>query len=245
MPNDNLEDAKIRYKWAEEKIFELKRSMDEFFKTLFYAPYYTKTADGSKSVMGIELITPLPLEWKKLTSEACQHLRSALDSAVWAVAVHKGIQARQITFPVAKAEEDFQQELKKARLRNKSPELCDFIVRQKPYLAGNPVLYSLHDLNRNEKHRRLSVFQTNGGVYFNYIKADGPCAISGDLKFKDGRMDVIYYDHGVRVQSLMYPTFAVAFESAPGLGKVTIEVGLEAMAQEVSRILGEVEASFF
>ena len=120
--------------------------------------------EGCTFVVGVEFSRPAPLqEWALLLGDAVHNWRSALDHAVYAMAIHdSGTNPPpgddKIMFPVAESEADFLGQAGR-RLAALSQESIDAVESVQPYNRPNsqPGLRRLAALDNEDKHRSIRV----------------------------------------------------------------------------------------
>lgn len=131
-------------------------------------------------------LEPVPVEWSLLVSDAIHNLRSALENAVWALSVRNVGEAGvlrpgDVHFPIHRHERDFDVAARRA-LVHLSDEERALVKRLQPFNAEpdepdpHPLLL-LHDLNRVDKHRELSVVLHSLAAYHIQLTPRPPDAV--------------------------------------------------------------------
>jgi hypothetical protein len=146
----------------------------------------TAEADGLEHVVRIHRLRPVPPEWAVILAEFLYDLRSALDNLMWALVLANGEQPGRYTyFPVLREEND------KSFTRmtaGASAEVISVVRSVQPYLRGDGArldsLFLLHELNRLDKHRALTVVTVvpNKGDFYVPAELAGRFAIRSTLQ---------------------------------------------------------------
>ena len=156
-----------------------------------------------------------------LISEIAHHLRSSLDNFAWQVAKPANEKERKaVTFPIHETAP--QDALKIANeLPGAIKEIKDEIVKLQPYTAGSGergrLLLILHNLNRFDKHRRLTE------------------SISKLGKTAEWTID----DSGKPTLGAEFYVARITFEDFDGSNKVEIVNGLRKLFDNVKLVIGE------
>jgi hypothetical protein len=154
---DPLGDAKIRLEWAKGQIRDLEVAVSNFATSKSY-----KIVIDTQSKPGYEIhkmfpAAEIPKDFLKMVSRAAQDLKSALDYAVYAVALHEGTDDDRIMFPIGKTREAFEHQMKHLKIERTSADLANLIRSIHPHKGGNDLLFALHQINRGDKHRKLAI----------------------------------------------------------------------------------------
>lgn len=125
--------------------------------------------DATEFTIYFVVPNPPPLaDWSLVVGDALHNLRSALDNAIFALAVaisqkNPPPNARDIGFPITEAPALFQNRLDRGDLgeMRDSPEVVALVESLQPYNRPNlpyrPALSMLRDLNIRDKHRRVNI----------------------------------------------------------------------------------------
>ena len=133
------------------QINELNNRIRTFFQTNPYQVTANLNDDNTKQVWRFVLTRKLPHDLAIIAGEILHNLRSPLDQVACAVALFQGRSETGGCFAFAKTLDEFELELRKQK--KLPPDAHELIRSAKPYRGGNDVLYALHHLNRNDKHR--------------------------------------------------------------------------------------------
>jgi hypothetical protein len=122
---------------------------------LYNAPRPT-TTDGLTFVYRLDLVRPIPLEWSVSLGQIVHNLRSALDNAVYALAlVHKGRSVSQSSFPIFTEASKYP--TKGAPKVKALPEDARLLIESlQPFRSDSHVsnaLRSVNALSNQDKHR--------------------------------------------------------------------------------------------
>lgn len=109
-----------------------------------------------------DVVEPVPDDWRFMVGDVLHNLRSTLDNIIWSLAVkHSGPNPpneRAIGFPVVLTAVDF--ESRSAMLTALDPRVRAVVKALQPIEESDPsddALYLLHQLDRLDKHRTVSV----------------------------------------------------------------------------------------
>jgi hypothetical protein len=149
--------AHQRIDWAKEHIDDLKKGSDLFFHEFFEANKSIRISeidsDGLHTLDKIRLKQRLPDKFTRLTVQAIENLRAALDHAACAVVLRAANKKRN-AFVFGDTKRDFI-----AALQSKSKDVPDEIkslfATFKPYKRGNPPLWALNKICNSYKHRTI------------------------------------------------------------------------------------------
>lgn len=144
-----------------------------------YVISHKSNAEGSRYSFIVDIKTPPPLEqWSLIAGDCVHNLRSALDSALYATAIHdSGVNpppdAGRLQFPICDTEAAFDKEKSRRKLSNLSVKAQVWIERAQPYnrtYKDSPsLLRILREFDNTDKHRLLNVTLlavSNGKVKF-------------------------------------------------------------------------------
>jgi hypothetical protein len=157
----------------------------------------TVEAEGLEHVVRIHRLQPVPPEWAVILGEFLYDLRPALDNLMWALILANGKQpGRDTYFPVLHREND------KTFTRMTAGAGADAIaiIRSvQPYLKGDRAradpFFLLHELNRLDKHRSLTVVTmvANQGEFYVPAELAGRCTVRTTLQPLHDGAEVLRY----------------------------------------------------
>jgi|GEM_PF-550360 len=156
--SERLREARAKVERAETQINEINDLVGAFLAASPYALKSQVNRDHSREIWRYELTAKAPVAIAIVAGEAMHNLRSALDHLACAVAeLHSG-SSKGTYFPFGADAQIFEKQLSdKAK---KLPVDAQNMIRAlKPYGGGNDLLWSLHDLNRRDKHIELAPIQ--------------------------------------------------------------------------------------
>jgi hypothetical protein len=175
---------------AEEDIQQLNAEIAVFLK---YRPGLGLSHDRNETVhkfIDFYKRGEVPPRFAVVAGEVAHNLRSALDYIAWALSseTYRAAHESSIAFPVLGEKPATAKELRAFERKIEgveSSEARELIERCQPYNARNPVndpLLIVHDLNRIDKHRVLTIVNTawEGSARFPLSLFDGFTISPGD-----------------------------------------------------------------
>jgi hypothetical protein len=208
-----------------------------------------------------------PKEWGLLVGDILGDLRSALDYAIYALAIaHTGndppLNADALEFPIAKDPTWFHSQRAQRKIEGLSKTARDYIEQIQPYQSGyggpagqhvNSPLWVLNELVRVSKHRFLHVFWTKlhstqlqidaTGLGVTQIKA---YKIDGELKdgavLADLTLAKSHVEKKGQVTLSVSLTPYIAFEATSALPSTEIYSGLGKIGGPIEDVLNHLEA---
>jgi hypothetical protein len=208
-----------------------------------------------------------PQDWGLIVGDILVDLRSALDYAVYALAIaHTGqnppVNARDLEFPIAQTAGWFVSKRAQDKIAGLNKPARDYIEQVQPYQPGyggpagqyvNSPLWVLNELVGVNKHRFIHVFWTKLHSTQLQIKAKGlgieqikAYKIDGELKDGAVLADLTFAKSDVikkgRVELKMSLTPYVSFEAASAMPSTEIYYGLGAIGGPVETVLNGLEA---
>jgi len=138
-------------------------------------------ADGTQEAWVFQF-EAVPEDLPIMIGEVLHNLRTALDHLAVALAVQHSGSSSGVYFPFGKSKDIFENEVR--RKTKKLPRDAVNLIRSlKPYKGGNDLLWSIHDLNREDKHIRLAPFVVNFGMLFStLIVYDSAFSVTGNRR---------------------------------------------------------------
>lgn len=146
-----------RIDWAKEHTAELKKATDLFFRNFFEADRSVRVAEldshGSYTIDKIRFKQRLPGEFTRLTVQAIESLRAALDHAASAVVVG-AVKEKHTSFTFGDTKRDCDAALR-SHCKHVPDEIKSLFATFKPYKRGNPPLWALNKICNTYKHRTI------------------------------------------------------------------------------------------
>jgi hypothetical protein len=142
-----------------ERLSHVKKQIRSFRTLLFD---YERSAvltrsevfGGELSVLSGYKTKPIPVSLRSSAGMIVNELRSCLDTVACTLAIRNNKTDNNTYFPISRSQDIFLSDgLRK--IRNLSDSDKDRISSYRPYRGGHPHLYSLHEIDRTRKHRRL------------------------------------------------------------------------------------------
>ena len=96
----------------------------------------------------------LPVALVMVFGDAVHNLRSALDHLINEVVLERGLRPASVAFPFAKTLDSLGRQVRE-KMKDVPNEFRDVVRRIAPFQAGNASLWALHELDIEDKHRRI------------------------------------------------------------------------------------------
>jgi hypothetical protein len=142
-------DSKETLARANEHLQSLESAFAAYFAGKWYDCSYSKKAGLEVTILGS------PKSLRTILSDAIHNMRSALDiAAVEAVTMTNG-NPKDVYFPFANLEENFEERMKRTNFNRAEPKFQDIAQAARPYVDGNLLLRAVHELDVEYKHIRL------------------------------------------------------------------------------------------
>lgn len=139
---------------AKEHIASIEASIAEWLAGKWCTCTLIQGADGPPKLQ--MAIHGAPRKYEETLGDALHNLRSALDlTAVEVVRIHGGNE-RGVKFPFSDTAAELDQAIKSANFHRASPAAQSLVRALQPYNGGNKLLRGLHDLDVENKHRRIA-----------------------------------------------------------------------------------------
>jgi hypothetical protein len=146
---------------ANHHFIDFKRQVAQFVEGDVYRTVVEPDIETGEKVYKVKFLKPFPDELESIAFDLVGNLRPALDHAVFVVRGGKG---KNIYFPIADREFDFENEIKR-RCKSLPSNVVDLFRRLKPYRGGNDLLWALHKLANTNKHEMLCPLATLTDVF--------------------------------------------------------------------------------
>jgi hypothetical protein len=155
--SDPFESPRRKIARAKKHILDLERETRIFFaRKDLYSPVSEPHPEKSGyTVVKIRFLKELPTEFSEIAGDALDNLRSALDSAVYAVAVAAGKpKPGNAYFPFSRDATNFENNMK-GRCADVPREIYPLFRSCKPYNGGNEPLWALNVVRGTTEHAFL------------------------------------------------------------------------------------------
>lgn len=119
-------------------------------------------ADRDEEVWSFQLDPPIPAEVAVIVGEVLHNLRVPLDYLACALARLNTGSDKGEYFPFGEDEDAFTEQTKQ-KCKKLSVEATNMIQALKPYKGGNDLLWSIHQMNRADKHREITPINLHTG----------------------------------------------------------------------------------
>jgi hypothetical protein len=168
----NFDGIREKLKRAKENILNLEMELSDFFQKGEYPIWRYDDRETSLKAIAYHRNRKIPVRFSVLAGEILHHLRSVLDHVVWQFSGewYRVAKPTQIEFPIFKVKPTqkagrtgYERQVKGIS----DPAALILIEYLQPYNSTNPIdhlLFILHDLNRNDKHRDVLLCVSTGAV---------------------------------------------------------------------------------
>ena len=241
---DPFRDARLRVARAQCHADDFRRVSHEFFEGHRYTYAVEAHDDGAHDLLKVKFGEPLPSELPLLAAEVFWHLRSALDSTGYTIAVAVGARhPGDSHFPFGNDSDD----PKRWRRSKALPkEIFSFMRKFKPYKGGHVGLWCLNDACNRCKHEMLILTPVNVGLsVFRVMEVAGGDAVVLDPPTWNSdkhELELVDMERGAKLYYDLDLHFDVSFdEPEPFAGEPAVGV-LDQLVRETSRIIGAIEA---
>ena len=231
-----MDGAKAKIKWAIQHIAELDVAINDFLNPADrpkpYSIVHKRNPETGQIIYYLATQTSVPNEISMLAGDILQNLRTALDYAVYALAVANGhTPTSQTSFPIfdhaLTSPDDYSIFCRKVCLAGS--KTVDYILKTKPYKGGNDVLWRLHALNIRDKHRLLlvaglAVSDINVGQHFRATREINGAVFGGWVPIqhpwilRNVGQEILVDPPDVKVNENIEFKFAITFDE-PGVAE--------------------------
>jgi hypothetical protein len=172
----SFKDSTYSINRAKKHFEDFKRQVLEFSENDPCTQLIELDADTGERVLKYKLVKSMPDDLIGLATEIVNHLRSALDQAVFAFNPDRRIRGQY--FPFASDETHFENAVR-GRCKYLPQEIVDLIRRSKPYKGGNNTLWALNQLSGTSKHGFLTPIGMVGrSIFHRYTKVSGGVSLN-------------------------------------------------------------------
>lgn len=155
-----FETSRRKIAWAEKRLEELCSEVENFRLRDPYKKVIEPDPNHSGNVIHKMVLTEeIPESTLNLAAEIVNGLRTALDNAIFDVALATGVNdPRNAAFPFAGTIQEMPNAL--GRCKDVPPAIHSLCCGLQPYQGGNDALWALNKLSNTDKHRILRPFGT-------------------------------------------------------------------------------------
>jgi hypothetical protein len=197
--------------------------------------------------------------------EILHNLRSSLDHLAVAIAIQHSGTSEQTYFPFGKTEEIFNGEVRR-KTKHLPADAVEMIRAAQPYKGGNDLLWSIHDMNREDKHIAIapvtsgfgfhmsemiihnsdfSIIGDRRGQYMTDEKGRAIIAKGPDPFIRKNECEFLTLAPGGKFQCDIQPTINVAFTKVPLFKGQPVAAVLNQMRNLTESLLLTFEKRFF
>jgi hypothetical protein len=170
---------------AESHIRSLEAAIERYFRTNWHACQFGRSPNGQYSLE--VAIRGQPEDFGLIVGDAVHNLRTALDLLAVGVVGRNGGSTKGVYFPFADSAGNLESMIARRNFDRASVADQDLLKSLRPYIGGNVLLRSLHDLDIQDKHHCLiphASLITSPNVR---VKTD---AMGAPIGFADGKPEL-------------------------------------------------------
>lgn len=161
MPID-VSSAKAKLKWAKKHIQKLNALIESYRAAEPYTMVVHQKAEGIFGV--IVVLNDPPEDIPFVIGDAVHNMWSALDHAICGIVRSVNGNAKGVQFPFAKNAECLERTVKERHIARAGEKVVAEIESLRPYRGGDPAIIGLHDLDVEDKHRRIITVSKYAGT---------------------------------------------------------------------------------
>lgn len=241
---DPFDTARRKLAWAEKRLDELNAELADFRYRNPYKKVVELHPDKPRhTIHKVVPSEPIPDSTIDLTAEIVGALRTALDSAVFDIALATGVaDPRNAAFPFAGTLGEMAGAL--GRCKDIPEPIKSLMCGFAPYRGGNETLWTLNKLCNTDKHRILEPFGTGVVRTGVAVRGMGFFRMPDPLKWDSSKNEMVLielgpdsiYDYEVHV------SLYIAFGKIEGLEGSEVIKSLVRMGQMVGIVVNAMEA---
>jgi hypothetical protein len=248
MANNSLEDAKLKIEWAKRHIIDLESIVKTFFEINPYEVFTDPKTDGVHAIVKARLKAKLPSDVSLLIGDIVHHLRTSLDYAACSLAEASGaLDIMDVYFPFGRDFHAFETSAKK-KIKKLSILARDFIFALKPYRGGNDLLWSIHNLDINDKHRKLIAIGMNSSspaIRFDHITGGSLSIPIPRWQSLENGLELFTIQKGTQFKTDVQLITNVSFRDAEIVKGQPIVAVIDQLSGVAERIVLDIEKTFF
>lgn len=256
MPASELTDAFANLKWANENIIKAQEAFNDFLAS---EPYRIVTQMDNKRGKMVKkaILDTFPWQFPFMARDVAHAIRVPLDMLAVQLAIKNHQPPERVYYPVRKDKTAFYSSGSYGTIEATfGVDVAKWFARQQPYFGGDDLVWSIHEIDRMDKHTELvPVAAQSQGVMGPIVI--GPAGFSGKIHSitigptdgfdpADNSVILIAYDprDAAAIQGEGKPNLLIAFANiAPIKGK-HIPIFLAEAAGRVESILKDAEQFF-
>jgi hypothetical protein len=243
---DSFASPKRRLARAKEQTADARTRLAEFLNSKPYASVVERNARGFDEYK-VKLTRQIPGAITDLVYEAIEALRSALDQAIYVVAVAaKAKRPDLMHFPIADNATEFENVLK-GRTTELPPDILTLLRSFEPYESGNVLIWGLNRIRRQASHRLIIPVGTTSAaleILQATMSSPLPATVYTEARWDSAKDEIIFAETGpnANFKYKVNLSFLISFGPVEALAGAPALDTLEVMADEVERIILALEA---
>lgn len=243
--SDIFQSPKRLIAWADENIRNLKRKTADLFENepceIFTEPH---AEDVGLLIVKARLKKPLPDYFSEMVADILDHLRSALDQAIYSIAILDGpVNPGDVYFPFGRNETKFLNTME-GRCPGRLKALHPLLIRLQPYKGGNETLWALNAA-RGKQHAFLLPAVAQGFIHkVEWESGGGRVSIPATPQWDSAKNEIELFTIGAqsRMKGNFSTGFHVIFGEVEGIAGEDVGYVLEMFLKLVTMIIAEIES---
>lgn len=221
--DDLFKDSRLRITRAKFHTEDFKGKSAEFVTNNPYKDVIEPNTEGPGRFLKLKMTAPVPAILSIIVAEIFWHLRSALDSAGYAVAKASGIaDPGNAHFPFGDEGTEAAYARGKGRSRDLPKEIFTLMRQFKPYKGGNDLLWALNEVCNTSKHEILAATPLGfGKAFITHMEAKGgPALLLPTPVWNSGKNEllIVFLGAGAELDYDMTFFTDITFDDVPVVG---------------------------
>jgi hypothetical protein len=244
--SDPFESSRLKIAWAKKNTSKLQRRLATFFRRHSGYEPFTEPHPNKPGffILKVRLKKQFPKDVPAAVSDILSNLRSALDHAVYAVAVTAGTpKPGNAYFPFSRTEKEFESNLK-GRCKDVPSEFYPLFRACKPYKGGNAALWALNVIRGTNDHAFIVPAVGAGFVPEMIVEGEGfwsaPYRPVWDSS--ENEMELMTLRPETKLKGNLTLAFHITFGDVEEFGGRNVGEVLDVFTKLVERIVDEIEA---
>lgn len=234
---------RMRIARAKQHIRNLDQRVKRFFDNKPYTRVTERDDEGIYDLHKIKLTKSFPAGITSVAAEAIEGLRSALDQAAFATSVLSGVpHPKSAYFPIANSAAELNNVIK-GRCKDIPHEIVSLFQSFNPHKGGNDIVWALNNACNVSKHGIvIPVGMAANGIHIKHMTVTGSFRLPAP-KWNSEKNEIVFAATGpeTNIEYDLNISFLIAFGEVDGIGGQPAVPILNAMANEVHRIVLAIE----
>jgi len=167
--------TELKISRAKSHIRELENQIVDYIKSKPFKVIVEKKIGSSNHLWTLRVKHEIPMLFAAIIGDVIHNLRASLDLLATELVEFSGEDAKNVYFPFGNDADGLEDMIKRRRINKAGEGVVDIVRSLKPYIGGNTLLRSLHDLDITDKHKSLVPVAHYAGIKnFHMTGASGP-----------------------------------------------------------------------